>query len=289
MYASPDGTEDDFHYGLLWTVNGADLWSPTPLVMFFHGAGSTETQPIVASGSLKMLRGFLDAGWNVFSSRLGTTVIDGVSQNDAKWGNQQMRDGIADAFAWLAHIGYVHHSNGALFYGVSHGGTCAVNSLMEVVTDNSYLVAGVALADPALWLRNISQPAVYHEGASPWGSNTTLQHQLRDAYSLANNQVSDPLWAANVDDVDGGHDSCEVDIPTRMPLVPFWLTSSPDDTTVDEDSNSLKFIGILEANGWNGGGGNPTVEHVATTGQHGALSHSDPTAVNAFFTTCLGL
>lgn len=288
MYA---GEADDYHFALLFTPNGMDRTTPRPFVFYFHGATATETQVLDGlpdSGATSLLNSWLDAGWCCMSFRLGTTVNeDGTDNNDGKWGNEPMRQGIVDALAWLDDNGFHQPAQGTLFFGFSAGGTNSVNALMEVVDAAGRAVAAVALVDPAVWLRNMYSPANFHLGPAPFGSTSAIHNQIKAAYSLLGTTVTDPTWAANVDGSDGGHDVCAVDL-ARIPFVPFYVSGSYADTTVQRESNMDNLVARLQSVGW-GTSGFPDLFTFTYGGNHGASNHFRVADTLAFYERALGL
>lgn len=289
----PGGTQDHYHYLLLFMPDSLNRGIATPMVGYLHGATATERQVFTNAGASGMLDSWLDAGWSVIVWRLGTTVNpDGSDENDGKWGNTLMRAAFADTYAWIGQ-NFVLPAQGLCLYGVSAGGTNGMNAVMEAATQ-SFAVAAFAMIDPAVNLRwcydKNYESAIPHTQS---GASSAIRSQIIAAYGLSTNggtgggrpyagTPADAEWTAKVDTPDDGHDPCQVDL-AYVPDIPIYLLASASDALISKAKNADVLFGRLDPS-WTS-----ELTYEVVGGTHGADSHFDPGAQNAFFGRALGL
>jgi hypothetical protein len=289
---APGGNTDHYHRFLIFTPNSLTLATPTPQVIYFHGATATERQVLTSTGPNNMLNSWLDRGWSVASLRLGTTVNpDGTDENDGKWGNALMRDGVSDILAWLA-ARFAQHANGWLFYGFSAGGVNGINAAMEA-KDDGYDVAALAMCDPATnlaWCYDVNYESSIPHTQS--GASAAIRSQIIGAYSISTNGGTgggrpysgtppDAEWTSKVDTDRNGHDPQRVAL-SELPSVPIYLSASTGDTLIEKDRNTDYFYTRLLAAAWA-----PEIVNISYGGAHGATAHFLPTETNEFYDRAL--
>lgn len=292
------GTNNDLYIAMLVTPNALDNRVATPHVCWHHGAQADEENGIFGNGfdphtgTMLVLDSLLDLGYGVISLREGSAA--GGSVGSDLWANHACRVAMSAVTAWYESMFRQHH-RGMLYYCVSMGGPMGFNhALQRAIDGGPPTIAAIAIIDGAMNLQYVYdiRNSLYHPAAGP------LSNAFASAYGLtpnplnssstptANAWVPDAQWAAKVQTVDeADHDPMTCDL-SLLPLrtdgskIPFLVSHSSGDGTIDENYNGKLFITRLSNAGF-------SVTGIQTTGQHVAISHFDPTSVNAFYAAAL--